>query len=524
MDKHAGILCINKTYGRTENGKRLLYKCIPDDSTLPPILVPYQIQMSFSKSHKNKYILFRCEKWNVECPRGEIADTIGDVDSAEAFNEYQVCRKRLNVSLTGFTNVVKQRLRLLPPPAEATTREDNEWNLISKIMASFPSIVDQRNYDVFTIDPSSCTDYDDAFSTQIMGNAVIVNVYISNVFLWMEIFQLWEHITDRVSTIYLPDKKRPMLPDLLSERLCSLQAGKNRVAFVMSVKYDIHSGKQLSAPTFLNALINVSKNYSYDDPQLERNKTYNRLRNITGHTDSHDVVAWWMIKMNEECARELAEKGSGIFRTQASTNVSTEPLSKEPMSKESTDSLSKSESIDSLPEAVQRWMKTDGESSAAKYSNISSTHAGLGLRHYSHITSPIRRISDIINQTLFMRDVLEKPISGGACAFIAKWMEKLEFMNESMRKIRRVQMDCELLELCNRDALKTNTTYIGMPIASERAGEYTIYIEKLKLITYMKTPASLPLFAKTRFQVFVFNDEARLCRKIRICLNNDDVI
>lgn len=521
MDKHAGILCINKTYGRTENGKRLLYKCIPDDSTLPPILVPYQIQMSFSKSHKNKYILFRCV---AECPRGEIADTIGDVDSAEAFNEYQVCRKRLNVSLTGFTNVVKQRLRLLPPLIEPTTSEDNEWNLISKIMASFPSIVDQRNYDVFTIDPSSCTDYDDAFSTQIMGNAVIVNVYISNVFLWMEIFQLWEHITDRVSTIYLPDKKRPMLPDLLSERLCSLQAGKNRVAFIMSVKYDIHTGKQLSAPTFLNALINVSKNYSYDDPQLERNKTYNRLRNITGHADSHDVVAWWMIKMNEECARELAEKGSGIFRTQGSTNVSKEPMSKEPLAKESTDSLSKSESVDSLPEAVQRWMKTDGESSAAKYSNTSSTHAGLGLRHYSHITSPIRRISDIINQTIFMRDVLDKPISGGACAFIAKWMDKLDFMNESMRKIRRVQMDCELLELCNRDALKPNTSYIGMPIASERAGEYTIYIEKLKLITYMKTPASLPLFAKTSFQVFVFNDEARLCKKIRICLDNDHAI
>jgi exoribonuclease R len=463
--------------------------------------------MSFSKSHKNKYILFRCEKWNEECPRGEIADTIGDVDSAEAFNEYQVCRKRLNVSLTGFTNIVKQRLRLLPPIIEPTTSEDNEWNLISKIMASFPSIVDQRNYDVFTIDPSSCTDYDDAFSTQIMGNAVIVNVYISNVFLWMEIFQLWEHITDRVSTIYLPDKKRPMLPDLLSERLCSLQAGKNRVAFVMSVKYDIHTGKQLSAPTFLNALINVSKNYSYDDPQLERNKTYNRLRNITGHADSHDVVAWLMIKMNEECARELAEKGSGIFRTQASTNVLTEPLSKEP-----------------LPEAVQRWMKTDGESSAAKYSNTSSIHAGLGLKHYLHITSPIRRIADIINQTLFMRDVLGKSISGGACAFIAKWMDKLEFMNESMRKIRRVQMDCELLELCNRDALKTNTTYIGMPISSERAGEYTIYIEKLKLITYMKTPASLPLFVNTSFQVFVFNDEARLCRKIRICLDNVDAI
>jgi exoribonuclease R len=169
-------------------------------------------------------------------------------------------------------------------------------------------------------------------------------------------------------------------------------------------------------------------------------------------------------------------------------------------------------------------MKTDGESSAAKYSNTSSIHAGLGLKHYSHITSPIRRIADIINQTLFMRDVLGKSISGGACAFIAKWMDKLDFMNESMRKIRRVQMDCELLELCNRDALKPNTSYIGMPIASERAGEYTIYIEKLKLITYMKTPASLPLFVNTSFQVFVFNDEARLCKKIRICLDNVDAI
>lgn len=45
----AGVLLLenNKTYGRTENKKRLLYKCIPDDKRLPAFLVPYDIKMGF---------------------------------------------------------------------------------------------------------------------------------------------------------------------------------------------------------------------------------------------------------------------------------------------------------------------------------------------------------------------------------------------------------------------------------------------------------------------------------------------
>jgi hypothetical protein len=55
-----------------------------------------------------------------------------------------------------------------------------------------------------------------------------------------------------------------------------------------------------------------------------------------------------------------------------------------------------------------------------------------------------------------------------------------------------------------------------MAIANERTGEYTIYIEALKLITYIKTAAVLPLFVAAQFQIYVFNDESRLSRKIRI--------
>jgi hypothetical protein len=60
----AGILMLenNRTFGRSKNKKRLLYKCIPDDKHLPAFLVPYEIQMTFSKVQKNKYVLFGCLK------------------------------------------------------------------------------------------------------------------------------------------------------------------------------------------------------------------------------------------------------------------------------------------------------------------------------------------------------------------------------------------------------------------------------------------------------------------------------
>lgn len=562
---YAGILCINRTYGRTENGKRLLYKCIPDDRSLPgAILVPYQMTITFTKAHKNKYVLFRrvhvrepdCERtplggsdckhvrgpdcgrtpqggsdrekthasaddYHVREPdlsigsndnpvnttdsqvpwRGEIVETIGDVDSREAFNEYQVCRKRLNISLTPFTNIVKD-----------TLKSTDEWPLIEKIMTLNPGdkIADLRNYHVITVDPDSCTDFDDAFSAQLMGNTLIVNVYISHVFFWMESFGLWDAISDRVSTIYLPDRKRPMLPSIMSERLCSLQKGKSRVAFVMSTRYNLITGEQISEPTFMNALINVRKNYSYEDPLLEENKAYCYISDIASRNagydmDSHEVVAWWMVKMNAECARRLSANG-GIFRVQSNaiSVAGTQVNEGAPTT------------VDKTNDFVRRWLKLDGPADPAQYSSVASRHSGLGVDHYAHITSPIRRIADIVNQAAFMKHVMGYDVSDECSRFLDKWMGKIEYMNTATRAIRRVQMDCELLERCETDSATMNTIHSGMAIATESPGEYTIYIDALKLITYMKTTTALTLFEPTQFQIYVFTDEARLSRKIRI--------
>jgi hypothetical protein len=87
----AGVLVLanTRTYGRSDN-KRLLYKCIPHDSILPELLVPYDQKLSFSKAFKNKYVTFSFRQWEGKHPTGIIRETLGDVDDHKAFQEYQL--------------------------------------------------------------------------------------------------------------------------------------------------------------------------------------------------------------------------------------------------------------------------------------------------------------------------------------------------------------------------------------------------------------------------------------------------
>ena len=64
-----GVILLNgnKTYGRL--GKRLLYKCVPDDLRLPHFLVPYELKSNFNKDYKDKYVVFKFISWKIYCFR-----------------------------------------------------------------------------------------------------------------------------------------------------------------------------------------------------------------------------------------------------------------------------------------------------------------------------------------------------------------------------------------------------------------------------------------------------------------------
>jgi len=277
------ILADNKTYGRQYRleagqtytrkraelaGGKLLYKCIPDDVRIPIFLVPYEIkQMGFSKVFNNLYVTIRYKQWDDKHPHATLSQTIGPVDVLDNFYEYQLYCKSLNASIQKFQKDTNKSI-------------DNRSHegIIDIIKSKFPNLedrTDQSFWHIITIDPLNSADYDDGFSViDLDDNKKQLSVYISNVTIWMDVLNLWDSFSRRISTIYLPDKKRPMLPTILSDCLCSLQQNVRRVAFVMDV---IIKDNTILDIKFCNAIIKVSNNYVYEESKLLSDKKYHDI-------------------------------------------------------------------------------------------------------------------------------------------------------------------------------------------------------------------------------------------------------
>ena len=77
-----------------------------------------------------------------------------------------------------------------------------------------------------------------------------------------------ENIFTSCTTIYLPDRKRPMLPTILSDTLCSLQENQKRFACTLDVEFDMDANIILDSLVYKNTLISVHKNYRYEEENL----------------------------------------------------------------------------------------------------------------------------------------------------------------------------------------------------------------------------------------------------------------
>jgi exosome complex exonuclease DIS3/RRP44 len=196
---------------------------------------------------------------------------------------------------------------------------------ISNIEDVIPDIEDRREHVIFSIDPEGCKDIDDAMGIVTTPNGYIVSIYIANVTLWMEALKLWNVFSERISTIYLPDRRVSMLPTILSEHYASLKEGNDRFAFCM----DLHISRDdcmIEKIEYKNVFIKLDRNYVYDEKALLENPLYKKIMEITKEltqitnyldtvTDSHEVVEFWMILMNHQCGILLECHKTGLFRT-----------------------------------------------------------------------------------------------------------------------------------------------------------------------------------------------------------------
>jgi exoribonuclease R len=521
----AGILVLenNKTFGRSENKKRLLYKCIPDDINLPVFLVPYEVKLGFSKVQKNKYIVFKFDNWIHKHPYGIIIETIGDVDVIEHFYEYQLYSKSLHISITEFTNKTRSALN-----------KKSHDEFVEQIFQNQNFIIeDRRDKYVFTIDPLGSLDYDDGFGIEEVGDNFCISIYIANVFLWLETLGLWHSFSQRVSTIYLPHQRRPMLPTVLSDALCSLQEKQQRFALVMDIIVDKYGNIISDIPIkYANSLISVNKNYVYEDPKMLNNDVaYRKLFDISYLMDnsvknSHDVVSHWMIKMNMITGSYMFTNEMGIFRSAVYINSN--------LKVDATDLN------DETIRVIRGWNNTIGQYVKFNYDGsiehefIKSknliTNADLNNhRHkcdskvYIHITSPIRRLVDLLNQIIIIKNkCLIKSVSPDGLKFLEDWIKKLDYINTSMRSIRKIQTECELLNrVHNQPELmesEHHAVVFDKIIKHDGSINYMIYLEKLKLLSRVNTHYDIENYTKCKCKMYLFDDEDKVKKKIRIQL------
>jgi hypothetical protein len=506
----------NKTYGRDKTSKaaKLLYKCIPDDVRLPVFIIPYDIkELGFSKVLTNLYVTIKMTNWSSNHPQGMLTNVIGSVDKLDCFYEYQLYCKSLNASIQKFTKATTSALK-------NTTHDE----IINKISTEYTDIEDRTDssWQIFTIDPVNSLDYDDGFSVKTISDTrILLSIYISNVTLWLDSLDLWDSFSKRISTIYLPDRKRPMLPTLLSDCLCSLQQDKNRLAFALDLVVDMREGGTIICHNFRNCLIRVYKNYTYEQCDLLKDLNYSTLMSVGRHLtkkfkyingikNSHDLVCYLMILMNFYSATEMLLSNNGIFRS-STINVRGEiDLPKE------------------LPEDVSRfitiWNSTAGQYiDMSKIENISELrHEMMALDSYIHITSPIRRLVDLLNMIQFQKNKNMLTLSDKAYEFYNKWLQELEYINVTMRAIRRVQCECSLLDTCINNPDTLDKLYDGYCFdrleRNDGLYQYIVYLPELKLTSRITLRDSFNNFEKHSYKLFLFNDEEHFKKKIRLQL------
>jgi ribonuclease R len=200
---------------------------------------------------KNKQVHVRVTNWNCnnKNPEGEIIEVLGDINNLDvAINSILIDG--------GFANKFNSNV-------EKAARG------ISKNISSseIKSRLDLRNTPTFTIDPNDAKDFDDAISVlKLPNNNLEIGVHIADVAHYIKKDDIIDkEALKRGTSVYLVDRVIPMLPEVLSNDLCSLKPKIDRLCF--SVIFEINSKAEILNYKISKSIIHSNKRLTYKEAQ-----------------------------------------------------------------------------------------------------------------------------------------------------------------------------------------------------------------------------------------------------------------
>lgn len=370
---------------------------------------------------------------------------------------------------------------------------------VEKEAATFPPAIpedeiakrrDFRKITTFTIDPVDAKDFDDAISFQQLPNGNYeVGVHIADVTYYVRPdTPLDKEAFERGTSVYLVDRVIPMLPERLSNDLCSLRPHEDRLSFSAVFEMDAHAN--VVQEWFGRTIIHSDRRFSYEEAQEildQKNGEYseellalNRLAYILRERkfkhgaisfettevkfrldengkplgvyvkerkDAHKLIEDFMLLANRRVAEFIGKQGKGknkktfVYRVHDAPNEQSITSFAQFAARFGYKINTKSDretarSLNTLMERIegtkeQNVLTSLAIRSMAKaiYTTKKTSHYGLAFDYYTHFTSPIRRYPDVMVHRL-----LEHYLSDGKSVNAEAYEKMCEHSSQMEKK------------------------------------------------------------------------------------------
>lgn len=316
---------------------------------------------------------------------------------------------------------------------------------------------DFREVLTFTIDPADAKDFDDAISFQTLKNGNIeVGVHIADVSHYVKPGSaLDKEAFERGTSVYLVDRVIPMLPERLSNGLCSLRPNEDKLCF--SAVFELDNEANVIEQWFGRTIIHSDTRFSYEDAQeilesksgkhskelLKLNELAYKLRErkfkhgaisfesveikfrlddqgkplgvyVKERKDAHKLIEDFMLLANKKVAEFVAKKGKGkqkytfVYRSHDSPKEDallnfSQFASKFGYKIDMSSGRETARSLNFLMADVEGKKEQNvltqlaiRSMAKAVYTTKKHSHYGLAFDYYTHFTSPIRRYPDVM--------------------------------------------------------------------------------------------------------------------------------
>lgn len=437
--------------GRLEMNKGFAFFVAEGDKRAPDIYIP---EKSFNNATEKDRVVVRVTAWSSDAAKRPVGEVVSILNPEDA-NDMAMKEILLEAGFpVEFPDEVMEEAARMPdviPESEIKKRKDF------------------RNVLTFTIDPVDAKDFDDALSIKVLKNGNFqIGVHIADVSHYVQPdTALDEFAYKKATSVYLPDRVNPMLPEHISNVLCSLRPHEDKLTF--SAVFEMGPKGAVKNYWLGRTVIHSAHRFTYDEVQeiieqetgiysdeiLLLNSIARRLRakrfqngainfsstEVRFKLDEKGTPIGIIVKENKE-SHQLIEEFMLLANRYVAQHVSKTEVNKKPVPfayrvhdlpseeklipfmafakkfghKFDTTTPEKTaasfnqmlQDVNGKPE--QHVLEQLGIRTMAKaaYTTENIGHYGLGFENYCHFTSPIRRYPDVL-----VHRVLEEVLTNG---------------------------------------------------------------------------------------------------------------